>query len=397
MRTLFEIALTGLTAVRIYPLRSIACVIALLAVLVPYLAGEAIARGLEAEAEASISFGADLHITGSQFGRAAALPISAAEQLRGLKDVRMVVPRIVGGVVLGKERMPAVVVGLANGQMAEWANCIDGHLPNQGGPHELVVGTAIAHKLGLHVGSPLLPFYRNDLRGERNSRIVGVFKPDSPLWQASLILTTFESAAIIFEQEGLATDLLVWCNPGTENDVARAVADRLVSQTPSGGNIRLRVTTRKEMIGTLPLGGRQREVAFNLHYLLAISASILVLALTSGIGLSERRREIGILKATGWQTEDVLVRSGFESLILSISSACLAFLAVWIWLRPFNGYGLASIFLNGASVTQDFRIPYRLTPVPLILAFVFSLTVVLSGTLYATWRASTAAPREAIR
>ncbi|HEV3436646.1 MAG TPA: ABC transporter permease [Gemmata sp.] len=397
MRTLLEIALTGLTAVRLYPLRSTACVIALVAVLLPYVVGEAVARGLEAEAEASVRFGADLHVMGSQFGRAAAVPMAVAEQLRGLKDVRMVAPRIVGGVVLGKERTPAVLVGLASEQLSEWNECIDGSLPRQGGPHELVIGTSIARKLGLKIGSVLPPFYRNDLRGERTSKVVGVFKSDSPLWQASLILTTFESAAAIFEQEGLATDLLVWCQPGTESAVARAIADRLVSHTPTGGTIRLRVMTRQELIGSLPLGGRQREVAFNLHFLLAISASILVLVVTSGIGLSERRREIGILKATGWQTEDVLLRSAAESLALSVASGCIAFLGAWVWLRVFNGYGLASIFLTGAAITPDFRVPYRLTPVPLILAFVFSSVVGLSGTLYSTWRASTAAPREALR
>jgi ABC-type antimicrobial peptide transport system permease subunit len=42
-------------------------------------------------------------------------------------------------------------------------------------------------------------------------------------------------------------------------------------------------------------------------------------------------------------------------------------------------------------------VPFRLTPVPALLAFVVAFVIVLSGTLYSSWRAATAAPREAIR
>ena len=49
------------------------------------------------------------------------------------------------------------------------------------------------------------------------------------------------------------------------------------------------------------------------------------------------------------------------------------------------------------GAAPDFPVPFRLTPVPALLAFVLSLAVVLSGTLYSSWRAATASPREAMR
>ena len=39
----------------------------------------------------------------------------------------------------------------------------------------------------------------------------------------------------------------------------------------------------------------------------------------------------------------------------------------------------------------------RLTPVPALLGFLIAFVVVLSGTLYSSWRAATAPPFEAIR
>src|SRR5262249_40990865 len=144
--------------------------------------------------------------------------------------------RVVGEVVLGKERVHAVLVGMPPGSFPEWADCIDGDLPHDGGPHELVVGSTLARRLGLKVGAPLLPFYRND-RGARISRIVGVFRPDAPVWQANLILTTLKSATRIFAQEKLVTDLLVWCKPGGYQEaVTRAIeSDRSLSFPGVGG------------------------------------------------------------------------------------------------------------------------------------------------------------------
>jgi ABC-type lipoprotein release transport system permease subunit len=397
MHRLCEIALTGLVAVQLHPLRSVVCCTALIVVLLPYLTGLALSQGLQAEAEASIQSGADLFVTGSRFGRPAAVPLEAVARIRRVEGVTAVVPRIVGEVVLGKERVPAVLVGLPPEHFPSWSAAMEGQLPRQDGRHELVIGTTLARRLELKIGSTLLPFYRNR-RGERLSRVVGTFKPDAPLWQASLILTTFDSAATIFDQPGLATDLLVSCRPGYQDVISRTLERDLMFTTSSeSGPVRLRVTAREDLQALLPRGLLHREGIFQLHFLLAIVVSILVLLVTSGLGLSERRREIGILKATGWQTDEILLRGLVESLALSLTGACVSLLLAWVWLRIFNAYGIAALFLAGADLAPDFTVPYRLTPVPVLLAFVLAFAVVFGGTLYSSWRAATTPPREAMR
>ena len=96
MRHVLEIARTGLVAVLLHPLRSLATTGSLVVILVPYLAGLGLSQGLQAEAEASIRFGADLYVTGSQFGRDVPVPLAAAERVRALDGVLAVTPRIVG-------------------------------------------------------------------------------------------------------------------------------------------------------------------------------------------------------------------------------------------------------------------------------------------------------------
>src|SRR5438132_1537899 len=112
MRQLVDVALTGVSSIRLHPLRSLVSVIALVVVLVPFLVGLAVSKGIEAEAEMSARFGADLYVRGVQFGRPVPVPLEAAAQVRRLDGVTAVVPRIVGEVVLGKEQVPAVLVGM---------------------------------------------------------------------------------------------------------------------------------------------------------------------------------------------------------------------------------------------------------------------------------------------
>ena len=397
MAPLLEVARTGLAAVLLHPLRSLVSFGAVVAVLLPYLAGTALSKGLEAEAEASALAGADLYVSVSQFGRPVPIPRDAVAQISRIEGVNTVVPRIVGEVSLGREHVPAVLVGLAPDHFTVASDSVEGELPRPGEPIQLVVGTALARQLQFNVGSLLPPFYRNN-RGEHVSRVVGVFKSDAPMWQSHLILTPIDAAAEVFDQPGLVTDLLVWCRPGYQQSVSRKIVQDLSFPGPAGqGTVRGRVTGRDELLALLPRGTLHREGVFTLHFVLAFVVGGLVLLVTSGLGLAERRREIGILKATGWQTDEVLLRGATESLCLSLAGASSAQLLAWAWLRLFNGYGLAGYFLAGATASPAFVVPCQMTPVPALLAFVLSIAVVLTGTLYSSWRAATTAPREAMR
>jgi len=113
------------------------------------LVGAALAKGIEAEAEASARYGADLYVRGSQFGRPVPLPLSAVEDVAAAHPgVERVVPRIVGEVFLGKEQIRCVLVGVRAQDYPDWAACVEGNPPAEGGPHQLVLGTTLARRLG---------------------------------------------------------------------------------------------------------------------------------------------------------------------------------------------------------------------------------------------------------
>jgi ABC-type antimicrobial peptide transport system permease subunit len=227
---------------------------------------------------------------------------------------------------------------------------------------------------------------------------VGIFESDVSLWQANLIFTSFETASRIFNQRELATDFLIYCRPGYQTDVRRTILGKITFTVRTDDDeITTEVISQEDLEAILPKGLLHREGVFNLHFLLAFVLGIMVILVTSGFGLTERRREIGILKAVGWQTDEILLRSLVETFLISLTGASLSLVLSFIWLRWFNAFGVASIFLAGTGAVPSIQVPYKLTPIPTLMAFLISFVVVMTGSLYSSWRAATVSPMEAMR
>ncbi|HVA45361.1 MAG TPA: FtsX-like permease family protein [Pirellulales bacterium] len=391
-----EIARTGVTSVRLHPWRSIATVLCVVAVLVPYLAGLAICGGLADEAAQSIDAGADLYVTGRQFGRSVPLPLDAADKIAALPGVTSAVPRIVGRLAIGEERHSVVVLGMPPDKLPESASLVDGRWFTADDSNELVVGSALAAGLKVKVDALLPPFYQNR-QGERISKVVGIFSHDAPLWQANLMFTSFKTAARLFDQPALATDILVRCRTGSEEELAAAFHRQLHWTGPDGSRLDVRVTSRQELEALWAAAAAHRDGVFQLHWMLALSVAVLAVLVTSAYGTSQRRSEVAVLKAIGWRTDEVLVRSGVEGLLLGLAGAAVSVLIAWVWLRGMNGYGIADLFLPTLGLQPQVRIPCRLLPVPVLIGALLSWIVVTSGSLYATWRTAMTPPAHVLR
>src|SRR5437867_12858736 len=112
MPAILEVARTGLAAILLHPLRSVVTAASLVVILLPYLVGLGLSKGIQHEAEASVRFGADLYVTGEQFGRKVPIPVDATKEIKQIDGVTGVTKRIIGAITLGTYREPAVVVGI---------------------------------------------------------------------------------------------------------------------------------------------------------------------------------------------------------------------------------------------------------------------------------------------
>ena len=87
------------------------------------------------------------------------------------------------------------------------------------------------------------------------------------------------------------------------------------------------------------------------------------LVLTStGLGLGERRREVGLLKALGWQTDEVVLRSLAECLTVTAIATGSSLLLVWLWVRVLSGALILRMFVPvdqhyGADFIQWANLP----------------------------------------
>jgi len=395
MPAFVEVARAGLTAPLLHPRRTAVALFCLLVVLTPFVSACAISAGLAADSERAIAAGPDLHVTGLRFGRDAPLPASAAAKLAAIEGVTSAEPRIVGPIALGKNREPAVLVGVRAQRPDPPLVGVEGRLFVDGPSHELVLGAGLAKRLGLRVGSVIPPFYYNP-QGERVSRVVGTFLPSASIWESRVVLTSLETAAVVFNEEQTVTDVAIRCREGYVGTVREAII-ALGLTGELGPGVLPRIVTRAELRASLPSGVSQQAAIFHLHYLLAMVAAALVLMVTSGIGLAEGRREIGVLKAVGWQTDEILLRGLVGTLVVSVVAASLAVLIAFVWLRGLNGWGIASVFLPGTDVAPEFPVPARLLPAPALLGFMFSWLITSLGTLSAAWRAALVPPREAMQ
>ena len=396
MRALLAVARTGVDAALRHRLRSAVVVLCVVAALAPYVAGLAVAGGLLEQAEASLAEGPDLTVVGRRFGRDAPVPLEALPAIRAVPEVLDATPRIVGEVELGLARRSAVLVGLAADRLPAAFSRVEGRLFRDDTSAELVMGRALARGLGLAVGSRVPPFYENEA-GQRVFTVVGVLDAEAP-WDANLCLCSFASAAEVFAQRGSATSLLVRCRPGYVDEVRRGIlALRALPGSDPAAPTRPYVVSRDDARALLPRGVLRRASLFGLHFLLALAVGVPLVLLTSGIGLAERRRETGLLKAIGWGTDDVLVRAAAESLFLAANAAALSVLVAWVWLVLLRGAGVADVFLDAESGAQGVAVPFRLAPAPLAVAVAAAIAVVLAGTLLSTWRTAGTPPAKAMR
>jgi ABC-type antimicrobial peptide transport system permease subunit len=129
----------------------------------------------------------------------------------------------------------------------------------------------------------------------------------------------------------------------------------------------------------------------------AFALGIPALLVASGLGFTERRKEIGILKATGWQTQEVLETVGLENVMLSLAATPIAVLLSFFWLKVLNGFFVAQFFIAQIDLMPPFPVPSRFLPVPVLLGFLVSLIITSVGSIYTTWRTAVVPPSDAMR
>jgi len=216
-------------------------------------------------------------------------------------------------------------------------------------PGEIVVGPALERTRGLSAGNGIS--FRA-YSGELHTFIVAaVLAHESELVSADLVLMNEADFRRFFAYpDGHYTDIALWVANPLE---VRNVGVKLLGALPDS-----RPILREEVLRTYASIFDWREGMM----LALLSAAILafgIFAWEKAAGLSaEEKREIGILKAIGWETGDVIAMKFWEGFLVSLFAFLVGYVAAYVHVFHFE-FTLFAPVLEGWAVLYP---SFALTP-----------------------------------
>lgn len=274
--------------------------------------------------------------------------------------------------------------------MANYTVLVDKGL--QGGPETAMVGPGVASTW--RDDRPLVSGDEIMFRGFDGSpvafTVAGLLDPRTELVSTDLIVLSEDGWRRLFgTPPGLYTDLAVKMRNERE---APTVAEKIVRGLPG-----TRPITRAESLRTYAAIFDWRG-GYAVVLMLSACAAFLIFAWDKATGLSaEERAEIGVLKALGWDTADVLLLKVWEGAAVSLTAFALGVGAAYV--HVFLGRaGLFEHALKGWAVLYP-----RFTPAPSVdllqLSALFLLTVAPYAliTILPAWGAAVTDPDTVMR
>ncbi len=306
-------------------------------------------------------------------GRHDLMPLSYGDTIRQIRGVTSVQPRL-----WGYYFDPAV--------KANYTLMVSDRQPLAAG--EILIGPGIARSRQVFPGD-LLSF--RNYRGEPAIfQVKGLLAAESELVNSDLILISepdFRSFSGLTSP--FVTDFALRVrNPRELNTIALKITERLPDTRPI---IRDEILRTYEAVFDWRSG--MMVVIFS-----ASALAFIILAWEKASGLSAgERREIGILKAIGWETSDVLLMKFWEGTVLALSSFFLGFILAYVHVFFTSAILFEHALKGWAILYPDFRLTPFIDPYQVVT--LFSLTVIpyLAATIIPSWRAATIDPDTVMR
>jgi ABC-type lipoprotein release transport system permease subunit len=255
-------------------------------------------------------------------------------------------------------------------------------------PGEIQIGAGLARARGLGIGDYL---GLRSSRGEPFSfRVTALLEPDSELVSSDLMLlaeTDFRDFFAVPPDE--FTDIVL--EVGNPREV-RTIAEKLSARLPD-----TRPILREEILRTYDaLFGWRQGIVFLL--LMGSVLAFVIFAWDRASGLSaEERREIGILKAVGWETADIMRMKFWEGAVLSLSAFLIGYVLAYGHVFYLSATLFEPVLKGWAVLYPDFR------PIPFVDAmqvatlFFFTVFPYTIATIFPIWRAAITDPDAVMR
>lgn len=252
----------------------------------------------------------------------------------------------------------------------------------------IVIGAGVGRTLG--VGKEdTIPFKSVD-GTYFTLEVADVLRHESELITSDLIeLSEHDFRSLFAVPQGVFTDLTVHVrNPNELNVVADKIRRRLPDTRP---------ILRDEILRTYDAVFDWRSGLLVVVFVGAILA-FAILAWDKASSMSfEEKKEIGILKAVGWETSEVILMKTWEGIVVSLSAFLLGIILGYIHVF-FGSFCLFTPVLKGWSVLYpQFKLVAYVDPYQIGALFFLTVAPYTAATIIPSWRAGTIEPDSVMR
>jgi len=342
-------------------------------------------HAMRVEATQILTEAPDVVVQRVSAGRHDLIPTGYAEGMRGIPGVGRVRPRYWGYYYDALTGGNYTMLGL-HGDGVRRLELLEGSLP--AGVAQCALGAGVAEARDLGVGDQLTLIDSANIGVEFD--VVGIFRSSSSLLTHDLVVLSEGDLIEFFRlPERRATDITLEVYNRREVETVAAKVKAMFPDT--------RPITREEIVRTYDAVFHWRSGMMLTVFFSALVA-FCILAWDKATGISaEEKREVGILKAIGWDTSDVLELKFWEGLVISLTSFLIGLIAAIVHVFLLGAPALAPVIKGWSVLFPDFG----LTPhVDLYQIFVMaSLTVVpyIACTVIPSWKTAITDPEEVMR
>ncbi len=362
---------------------------------------EFIREGIVVDLSASVEEGPDIVVQKLIGGRQVDVPLDWKSNLTATTGVRIATPRVWGYSDIGGGKL-ITIMGI---NITEYGSIVgpvgtdivgEGRFLEESDQRRMIVGQGIVDMMNsayspvhVSVNSTLGLIAQNG--STIDFQVVGVFSSEAKIFSYDMILTDIDSARELFghHNSSHSTDFAVWAVQGTNlNDVAFRIDTRLTQS---------RVLTRDAIRDTMMMTYGDRAGIIALLWAILLMSVVLAAFNASSAGSEEARREVGLLKALGFDTVDILEIRMFEGLTLSLLGASFGFSVAIIYTYVLGAPGIAGYLLGWNLVLLNWGIPLAISFQTVFIVYMISVIPILIATVVPSWRNAITEPDVVLR
>lgn len=324
-------------------------------------------------------------------------PESFTERLKQIPEAQRVIPYLESEMIVqSPERtLGAVLWGLPQEELDRMKSSLDkGVLPDPNSDYpQVVLGAELAERIFSGPGESLQiisPLQTTGALGQmpktRTFEVSGTYRSGHYTFDNEYLFLTLSDVQQLLGKRDQISGWQIW---GKEIEEANSLKKKIAAEIPDS----LEAISWEEFNSALFQSLKLEQYAMFAILSLALLIAVLGIVITLIMYVTQKRRNIGVLRALGAsqdQVRKIFVWQGFFLGAIGLLLGAVLTTAFIVYIRYFSTFQLPDIY-------YDRSIPVEIRPLSLVAIYGITILFIFLATLYPSRRAASLDPIEAIR